>query len=103
MRIADEYRSVQRRLVEQIRIEAAANRVSEQTLLREELNTLVAEAKFDLAHADVESAYANIFASVGWDPYGAYQRGNSVRDIAVALRTGWLKPTNGVWHVAVAE
>ena len=103
MRVADDYRSVQRRLVEQIRIEASANRVSEQTLLREELNTLVAEAKFDLAHADVESAYANIFASVGWDPYGAYQRDNSVRDIAVALRTGWLKPTSGVWHVAVAE
>jgi outer membrane protein TolC len=103
MRVADDYRSVQRRLVAQIRIEAAANRVSEQTLLREELNTLVAEAKFDLAHADVESAYANIFASIGWDPYGAYQRDNGVRDIATALRTGWQKPTNGVLHVAVAK
>ena len=100
VKVSGEYQAVQRHLVEEIRIEAAASRASEQTLLREELNTLVAEAKYDLARAGLESAYANIFASIGWDPYGAYQRESSVNEIAQSLRNGWLKPTDGVQDVA---
>jgi outer membrane protein TolC len=65
---AEEFRTVQSDLVEQIRAEAEANRVSEQTLIREELGLLVAEAKRDLAHASVEGAYANCLAAMGLDP-----------------------------------
>ncbi len=90
LRIADEYRTVQNRLVRQIRSEAEADRVSEQTLIREELNTLVAEAKYDIAFASLESAYANVFASIGSDVYQVMStKENGVSAIADALRNRW--------------
>lgn len=66
---SDEYLDVQRRLLKQMRVEAQADRISEQTLIREEMNTLVAEVKHDIAFAAVQTAYANLFASMGLDPY----------------------------------
>ena len=66
---AREFLDVQTRLVRQMRNEASADRISEQTLIREELNTLVAEVKRDIAFAAMQSAFANVFASVGLDPY----------------------------------
>src|SRR5262249_44664853 len=65
LKVADEYRSVQHRLMKQVRAESAAGRVSEQTLLREEMNTLIAEAKYDIAYSAVEGAYANVAQSIG--------------------------------------
>ncbi len=68
-RVATRYRDVQHRLTTQIRDEATAGRVTKQTQVREELNALVAEVKKDLAHAALESATANVAASLGLDPY----------------------------------
>jgi outer membrane protein TolC len=69
LRTAAEYRDVQRRLLEQLRAEAAADRISNQTLIREEMNTLVAEAKYDMAYALLQNAFANLFSSMGLTPY----------------------------------
>jgi hypothetical protein len=91
LQAADEYRSVQNRLTKQMRIEAAAKRISEQTILREEMNTLVAEAKYDIAYASLQSAYANVLASIGRDPYGDTDRSHTVTEIAALLRNGWLE------------
>ena len=89
---AAEYAGVQRQLVEQIRVEAAADRVSEQTLIREELNTLVAEAKQDIAFADLQNTYANMFAAMGSDPYSDPDAINlSVGELAVHLRDLWFE------------
>ena len=88
---AAEYRSVQNRLTQQTRIEAEAKRISEQVLLREEMNALVAEAKYDIAYASLQSAYANVFASIGWDPYGDFDSSLPVAEIATPLRKGWLE------------
>ncbi|MFO1170037.1 MAG: TolC family protein [Hyphomicrobiaceae bacterium] len=84
---AEEYLDVQQRLVRLMRAEAAADKISEQTLIREEMNTLVAEAKRDIAHAAVENAYANILASVGVDIYDDHVVADaSVHDLAAELR-----------------
>jgi outer membrane protein TolC len=69
LKTARHYFDVQRRLLAQIKAEAASGRVSEQTLIREELNTLVAEAQRDIAFASAQNAFANVFASMGLDPY----------------------------------
>ena len=66
---ARDYLDVQDRLVRQMRQEASADRISEQTLIREELNTLVAEVKRDIAFANMQNAFANVFVSVGLDPF----------------------------------
>jgi outer membrane protein TolC len=82
LRTAQRYRDVQRRLLAQIRSEAAADRVSQQTLVREEMNMLVAEAKLDIATAYLHSAYAMIESSMGTEPAYAVSAGSSVADIA---------------------
>ena len=89
---ARDYYDVQQRLVKQMRAEAAAERISEQTLIREEMNALVAEAKRDIAFAAVQNAYANIFASVGLDPYGSdLNYGGGVGELEAQLRGLWLE------------
>ena len=88
---AREYHNVQRRLVGNMRVEASAGRISEQTLLREEMNTLVAEVKFDIAYASLQNAFANIYASMGLDPFGdELDTELDVKALAAALRTVWI-------------
>jgi outer membrane protein TolC len=83
---AKRYRDVQHNLLTQIRAEAAADRVSKQTLVREELNMLVAEAKLDIAHAAVQSAWAQAEASLGLVSHDAPLPTSSVREVADVLR-----------------
>ena len=86
-RIARKFRDVQNDLLTQIRTEANAGRVARQTLVREELNAVVAEAKLDIAYAAVQSAYANIETSLGLDPFGGFALGETdVKGIAATLR-----------------
>ena len=68
LKSAEEMRTVQTELAANLSAEAAAGRVSEQALLREELAALVAEAKRDIAYAAVQNAYANCLSSMGLDP-----------------------------------
>jgi outer membrane protein TolC len=87
-----DYFNVQTRLVTQMRSEAAAERISEQTLIREELNTLVAEAQRDIAFASTQNAFANIFASIGLDPYAdELDIQGSVAGLAAQLQGIWLE------------
>jgi outer membrane protein TolC len=103
---AGEYRDVQRRLLEQMRAEAAADRISKQTLIREEMNTLVAEAKYDIAYAQVQNAYANLFSSMGLDPYTwEIDRTQSVKSMSVALKQLWFErgDLNAGWSKRLAS
>ena len=61
---------VQDKIMYQIRAGHKAGAMSQQTLLREEMNTLVAEVKYDIAYADAQNAYANLFGSMGIDDFG---------------------------------
>jgi outer membrane protein TolC len=86
-----QYLGVQQRLLTQIRASAATESASQQTLIREEMNTLVAEVKHDLAYADLQNAYANIYASLGLDafpPVGVDQ--TSVAELSAHLRRTWV-------------
>lgn len=92
LQTAIEYASVQNELLGNIRVEAQADRVSEQTLIREELNTLVALAKRDIAFANCQNAYANVYASIGQDPYYDADTGNiSVSDLASNIQGLWFE------------
>ncbi len=89
---AREYLDVQTRLVTQMRREAAADRISEQTLIREELNTLVAEARRDIAYSASQTAFANIFASIGLDPYASdVDLTVSVKDLTAQIKALWFE------------
>lgn len=92
MGTATEYLDVQRRLVNLLREEAEASRVSEQTLIREEMNTLVAETKRDLSYASLQNAFANLYASMGLDALPPEMtHAMSVAELASELKALWLE------------
>lgn len=104
LKTADEYLDVQRRLVEQMRAEAKAEHISEQTLIREEMNTLVAEVKHDIAFANLQNGYANIFASLGLDPYAEEVDPNlGVAQLAAQLEKLWIERGEGRVKANIAE
>ena len=87
---AQHFYEVQTKILRQIRSGLAVEKVSEQTAIREEMNTLVARVKLDLAYVELQTAFANCFASMGVDPFGEFVTGGeTVSDLAEALRSGW--------------
>lgn len=83
---------VQVKIRSQVRTAVEAGTASDQTLIREEMNTLVSRAKRDIAYADMQNTFANIYASVGVDPFKAgIDRTQSVEKIAAALNEFWRK------------
>lgn len=99
LKTAQDYHDVQRRLVQNLRAEKAGGRTSEQTLLREELNTLLAELRRDLAYSRLQNAYANAFTSIGLDPVGAeLDDAQSVSDLAAELKAIWRERGRRGWR-----
>lgn len=85
---AEEYRDTQKEILAQIRAGAATNSVSEQSVIREEMNNLLAEAKFDLAYADLESAFASLYAAMGSDAFHGQDKYESTSALAEAVEAG---------------
>ncbi len=79
---ARDYRDVQTRLVQQLRLEKSADLIGEQTLIREEMNLIVAEAQYDIALGNLQNASSNLMTSMGFDPQG--------RDVDLSLDIGTL-------------
>ncbi len=87
--IARDHNRVQTQLIKQYRLERQADRLSEQRLLQEELAALIAETRFDLAYSDLQSAYADLFAALGWSPYIAPESDGSIEELATNLKETW--------------
>lgn len=81
------YHKTQQELVGYIRSERAADKVSEQTLLREELNALVGEARLNIVWSGHQTALANLISSIGRDPVAdGLGVAAPVRDLTRTLR-----------------
>ncbi len=88
---AAEYYNIQRNILEQTRVSVNGGAASEQTLIREEMNTLVASVEFDVAYADLQNAFAAVYASIGVDPHDVpISQAMSVSEMADALRQTWI-------------
>jgi outer membrane protein TolC len=89
---AEDYYAVQKRILAQVKSAAADDAASEQSLIREEMNTLLASVKFDMAHADLQNAFANVYATIGLDPYAGGVNGTeSVKLLSKSLRSTWIE------------
>ena len=100
---SQEYLNVQRRLIGQMRAQAVTDKLSQQTLVREEMNLLVAEVRHDMALANAENTYANLFASMGVDPLRAgLDLNTDVATLSKSLRQAWSTrgTITGMQHVA---
>ncbi|WP_432199572.1 TolC family protein [Erythrobacter sp. W53] len=88
---------VQDKILGQIRSGHSAGAMSRQTLLREEMNTLVAEVKYDIAYAEAQNAYANLFASMGIDEFSPDVTGQEdVATLRASLAQLWQDRENAM-------
>ncbi len=69
LKTAEQLRNVHRRILQNIAASAEVDRISGQVLVREKLSAVVSEVRYDLAHATLQSAHANIYASLGLDAF----------------------------------
>lgn len=67
-----------------------AHTVSQQALVREEMNAILAEIRYDAAYADVQNAYANLYSSMGLDNFSYDISINaSIAEITAKLQEHW--------------
>jgi outer membrane protein TolC len=87
-KIASEYREVQKSLLQQLRSEAEANKISAQYLVREKLNDVIADAQYDLALSALAVAACGIRSSIGIDQVDSSpDEQATVYEIAANLRS----------------
>ena len=87
---AGERLDVQKRILDKIRSGAQAGSVSQQTLIREEMNTLTEEVRHDIVFADLQNARANTYAAIGMDTFGPEVSGReSIATLAASLERLW--------------
>lgn len=84
---AGDFFDTQQKILDQLQSGVAARTVTEQSLIREEMNMMVAEVKYDIAFSDVENAYASIYAALGLDPFpiDADVDGSSVETLSKSI------------------
>jgi outer membrane protein TolC len=87
---AQRYLGVQTKLVAQIRAQAKAGTLGDQTLIREEMNALLAEVRRDIAYTNVQNAAANIYVSMGLDlQVNEVDHGLGVKALAAHLKSAY--------------
>lgn len=64
---AADYFTTQKKILDQLISAESLDSVSQQSLIREEMNLMVAEIKYDIAYSELENSYAGIFAALGLD------------------------------------
>lgn len=83
---AGRYLDVARRISGQMRASAEAQRSGELQMIREELNGVLAELRRDVAHAEMQNSFGQIFASMGLDPLPETMADDSIPALAQAVR-----------------
>lgn len=86
------YHDTQSQITEQTRLAWRTARLSEQAVLRERVNQVAAQLRYDAAEAELQAAWASLLAAVGEDvlPNDLTQV-QSVSDLALEVRTRWAK------------
>ena len=83
------YLETQMAIAEQVQRAWSLNRLSEHLVIREKMQGLVAELRYESALAKLEMAYANVLAAIGEDPFPTDITGDGVEELAVALQERW--------------
>ncbi len=83
------YFETQQQIGEQVRRAWSTNRISEQILIRERLNNVMAEMRYETALAELETAYSSLLSAIGEDLLPEDLTDESVTELAKALRVRW--------------
>lgn len=94
--LTDEYQNasdgamVQNDILGQVEALARASSASKQTLIRERMNGIIAEAQRDAVMAEMAEASAHIYSAMGYDPYTTGIDGTEdIETIANSLKVLW--------------
>jgi outer membrane protein TolC len=102
LKTAADMLNVQNSLRAQIRSQIAVDRSGSQLLIKEELNALLAEVRFDLAHAQLQNAFASVYGALGLDPVDQSVDLNAdTKVVARQLEKVWRARGDGVGAKAV--
>lgn len=87
---AREYHNTSDRIFSQARSEFQTGVGSQREYVRENLNAILASLRYDATYAEMQGAFANVYAAVGLDAYDGSLTGNeSVEVLADSLRQLW--------------
>ena len=91
------FNNVNNNILEQTVAGHRTRKVSDQTLVRERMNQLVSEARYDIAYAELQNSYADIFSAVGQEVYGDIEANTATVDtLSEHLRSHWTKLKNAM-------
>ena len=86
------YHDTQSQISEQTRLGWRIGRQSEQTVLRERVNQVAAQLRYDAIESELQVSWASLLAAVGEDVLpNDLTREQSVSDLALDIRTRWAK------------
>ena len=86
------YHETQSQIFEQTRLGWRVGRQSEQTVLRERVNQVAAQLRYDAIESELQVSWASLLAAVGEDVLpNDLAREQSLSDLALEIRTRWAK------------
>lgn len=86
------YHDTQSQITEQTRLAWRAARLSEQAVLRERVNQVAAQLRYDAIESELQTSWASLLAAVGEDVLPNDLTGErSLSDLALEIRTRWAK------------
>jgi len=89
---ARQYQATSDRIFSQARSEFQSGVGSQREYVRENLQAILASLRFDATYAEMQGAFANVYAAVGLNAYDGNLTGQeTVDEIAQALRKMWLE------------
>ena len=86
------YHDTQSQISEQTRMGWRVGRQSEQAVLRERVNQVAAQLRYDAIESELQTSWASLLAAIGEDVLpNDLTREQSVSDLALEIRTRWAK------------
>lgn len=103
---AQNYLQVSRNISDLVTQQSRSGSIGELTAIKEQLNSLIAELRRDLAYAQIQNAYARVYQSIGLDPYPKLEGTAEPAQLASALvqrRQDWDDGQIGVVVEPISE
>ncbi len=89
VKIARRYYNTQMKIAGYVHQSWSLNRLSEHLVIREKVQGLLAELRYEMALANLEMAYANLLAAIGKDPFPVNLSDEEVEKLAHELQQRW--------------
>ncbi len=89
VKLTQRYFETQMKIADHVHQSWALNRLSEHMVIREKVQGLLAELRYEMALAKLEMAYANLLAAIGEDPFPVNLSDAEVEKLAQDLQQRW--------------